>query len=172
MFKVVLCVWIKVWYAINWWILNSPLRDINSLHGVFLEALNLSRRVLFYRVWSSLQSSLVNVIDVLKFFSFTSQPLPYTAVTLHIIRCHYDIWQGDQVSYIMSHDRHDTHMISVYKMIIIENKRFSSNIIMVAAATFWSGSRQEFLFGASLLFDASLLFGASLLLTQDWNQEI
>ena len=25
----------------------------------------------------------------------------------------------------MSHDRHDTHMISVYKMIIIENKRFS-----------------------------------------------
>ena len=43
---------------------------------------------------------------------------------------------------------------------------------MVAEQRVWSGSRQEFLFGASLLFDASLLFVASLLLTQDWNQEI
>ena len=31
----------------------------------------------------------------------------YQYVTLHIIRCHYDIWQGDKVSRVMSHDSHD-----------------------------------------------------------------
>ena len=69
-------------------------------------------------------------------------------------------------------------MISVYNTIIIENKRFSYELSMVAEQSVWSGSRRITKVGAGLLFDASLLFVASLLivasllLTQDWNQEI